>query len=1134
MYFKKISKLFSLLLSFLINVSIYSQVFCSSGTSNIPRSGTVTLNGVTITTTYTGDVQDYPYSWSSCNGNVTTSTNALLVGGGLPYSPSSPSPWTITLNFSKPVNDLVIVLTATGTGGSLSNENFIFNSNGGAVSIAMGTNCNSTISSNQIFSGSGAPLDYSAVSGGGGGLFKISAPNAYSQLTINGNGGLNGSLMAICQASIKESNSCIPSATNPDSDGDNIADVCDYDDDNDGILDIIECPTATNTFYSYFNSGNYNASINAAGTNIQSTSASTIGSGLTRSIISPYNYMELTGIAATTEAMAITNNEYVEYSFTTNSKSAFVNNIGYYTTNSSSTGENTQYHFSARISNDNFASNNVLLNDKAYDSSAGTSVVPLSDGAYWLAPNTTYKVRVYFYAVNGGTTATIAHDDFSLLGYVECDTDEDSIPNRLDLDSDNDGCPDAIEGGAAFISSNLVNSAMPGGNAGATSGTYNQQITQNLGNTVNTTSSSTSYGVPTVAASGQAVGTSQTANPILIAGSAGANQTIVSGSTPTALSLSGASGSIQWQVSNDNTTFSNISGATNITYAPGTLTATRYYRAIITSVGGCTSLSNTVTINTVPLYDCTGKIYSLSSVTGEIRIFNSPASSGNLGAVINTATPPSVISGGGANAPNALGYSNATRKFYYVLNQNGGIGNTFVSYDPISNSYETLASTNGYIYRGTATNDGLGYYALTSTNTLKYYDIINNAWTNITNTFVDQNGISLNSILATYSGGDLAMDGNGDLWILAGTTTSTTAYVFKIKSTVPKTNIGATPLVLEQIVKQNIGISPNGISFNDIGELFITNIATIFKMNSNFSISTVGAISPSNGGGDLASCASPTNLFPLSDFGDAPDSYKTLLSSNGPRHTTSQYDATNNTAALMIGSKIDLENDATFNANADGDDITNINDENSAIFPILNTSTTSYTISVPVNNATGISTTLRGWIDFNKNNSFDASEATSVTVPNGATSASLTWIGLSNLTAGDTFYRLRIAKNDTDIALPYGTVFGGEVEDGKITIEAVCYRNPIINGSGTETKMGVTLLKRAGNDNTDNWPMVRKSGHIALESNTQGFVVTRIAKADLVNITNPQEGMMVYDTTDKCLKIYSDSAWKCFETPSCP
>ena len=84
------------------------------------------------------------------------------------------------------------------------------------------------------------------------------------------------------------------------------------------------------------------------------------------------------------------------------------------------------------------------------------------------------------------------------------------------------------------------------------------------------------------------------------------------------------------------------------------------------------------------------------------------------------------------------------------------------------------------------------------------------------------------------------------------------------------------------------------------------------------------------------------------------------------------------------------------------------------------------------------------------------------------------------------------------------------------------------------TKVGITLLKRAGADN-GNWPMVRNGGHIALESNSKGFVITRVATtADLGNISTPQEGMMVYDGEDHCLKIYSDGAWKCFNVPSCP
>ena len=64
--------------------------------------------------------------------------------------------------------------------------------------------------------------------------------------------------------------------------------------------------------------------------------------------------------------------------------------------------------------------------------------------------------------------------------------------------------------------------------------------------------------------------------------------------------------------------------------------------------------------------------------------------------------------------------------------------------------------------------------------------------------------------------------------------------------------------------------------------------------------------------------------------------------------------------------------------------------------------------------------------------------------------------------------------------------------------------------------------------------MERKSGHTAIESNTKGFVITRIAKANLGNITKPVEGMMVFDTTDKCLKIFNGDYWSYFSTPACP
>ena len=96
-----------------------------------------------------------------------------------------------------------------------------------------------------------------------------------------------------------------------------------------------------------------------------------------------------------------------------------------------------------------------------------------------------------------------------------------------------------------------------------------------------------------------------------------------------------------------------------------------------------------------------------------------------------------------------------------------------------------------------------------------------------------------------------------------------------------------------------------------------------------------------------------------------------------------------------------------------------------------------------------------------------------------------------------------------------------------------CYNDAYIGAAGMDTKHGITLLQRAGADN-GNWPMIRKSAHTALESNTKGFVITRMTTAQVTAIVSPQEGMMVYDTTAKCLKLYDGTAWSCFNTPACP
>lgn len=98
-------------------------------------------------------------------------------------------------------------------------------------------------------------------------------------------------------------------------------------------------------------------------------------------------------------------------------------------------------------------------------------------------------------------------------------------------------------------------------------------------------------------------------------------------------------------------------------------------------------------------------------------------------------------------------------------------------------------------------------------------------------------------------------------------------------------------------------------------------------------------------------------------------------------------------------------------------------------------------------------------------------------------------------------------------------------------VGCVC-RNPVTNTTaGSPSRHGITLLKRVG-EASQNWPMSRASAHTVLESNSKGFVVSRMANPSV--ITNPIEGMMIYDTTAKCLKIYSDGNWSCFSKPACP
>ena len=97
-----------------------------------------------------------------------------------------------------------------------------------------------------------------------------------------------------------------------------------------------------------------------------------------------------------------------------------------------------------------------------------------------------------------------------------------------------------------------------------------------------------------------------TVNPDFIAGVASSDQAICLNGVPapvTATSPTGGNGSYtyQWQISTDNITFNNIPGANSLSYSPGSLSITTWYRQRQTSGSGCGTTTTNVIIITVNL-----------------------------------------------------------------------------------------------------------------------------------------------------------------------------------------------------------------------------------------------------------------------------------------------------------------------------------------------------------------------------------------------------------------------------------------------------------------------------------------------------------------------------------------------------
>ncbi len=174
------------------------------------------------------------------------------------------------------------------------------------------------------------------------------------------------------------------------------------------------------------------------------------------------------------------------------------------------------------------------------------------------------------------------------------------------------------------------------------------------------------------------------------------------------------------------------------------------------------------------------------------------------------------------------------------------------------------------------------------------------------------------------------------------------------------------------------------------------------------------------------------------DFGDAPDSYSTLLASNGPRHAVS--------TALRLGATVDGEADGAPSVGGTGD---GADEDGVTISPIVAGGTTA--VVATVNGGPG---RLDAWIDWNHDGDFgDAGEqiATNLAVVAGANTINVPVPAAASVAVATTTYARFRLSTAGGLAVT-GLALDGEVEDYAVTLNPA---RPVVHVDPTFTTFGV-------------------------------------------------------------------------------
>lgn len=141
-----------------------------------------------------------------------------------------------------------------------------------------------------------------------------------------------------------------------------------------------------------------------------------------------------------------------------------------------------------------------------------------------------------------------------------------------------------------------------------------------------------------------------------------------------------------------------------------------------------------------------------------------------------------------------------------------------------------------------------------------------------------------------------------------------------------------------------------------------------------------------------------------------------------------------------------IQHTANGGSDGAGDDFDGSDDEDAyETLPAIWTTQSQYRLKVDCSDQGAY---VAGWVDFNQNGEFDASERNSdfPVQCNVNGTATLNWTGLSGLSAGTTYARLRIASDQTEVSTATGEASDGEVEDYPVILQNPGTPPPVCNG----------------------------------------------------------------------------------------